>query len=127
MRAWKGWNELREAASVKAWLITILRNERARMFARKQISVVDEDVYDLELPAAPSGSGAGALEVEQCIGVLPLAYREPLMLQILGGYSCGEIAGLLGASEGAVMTRLTRARQALRRLYPDTEKRRDSK
>jgi RNA polymerase sigma-70 factor (ECF subfamily) len=37
-------------------------------------------------------------------------------MQVLGGFSCGEIAGMLSATEGAVMTRLTRARQAMRRL-----------
>ena len=36
------------------------------------------------------------------------------MLQVLGGYDCREIAEMLGTTEGAVMTRLTRARQALR-------------
>ena len=38
-RAWKSWAELRDPGSVKPWLIAILRNERARMFARKQIPI----------------------------------------------------------------------------------------
>lgn len=124
-RAWKSWAGLREPGLVKPWLIAILRNERARMFARKQVSVVDEDVCELEIPA-PSPVG-DTLEVEQLIGLLPPVYREPLLLQILGGFSCSEIAGMLDTSEGAVMTRLTRARQALRNHYPDAERRRSSK
>jgi RNA polymerase sigma-70 factor (ECF subfamily) len=111
-RAWKSWRELREIDSVKAWLITILRNERARMFARKQIPVADDDVSELEIPDLPSM--AENLDVKRQLERLPLAYREPLMLQVLGGYSCGEIASMLNTSEGAIMTRLTRARQALR-------------
>ena len=121
-RAWKSWAELREPGLVKPWLITILRNERARMFARKQVNVVDEDVYELEIPA-PAGDN---LEVEQLIGLLPRAYREPLLLQILGGFNCREIAGMLDTSEGAVMTRLTRARQALRNQHQAAEKRRSA-
>jgi len=45
-----------------------------------------------------------------------VSYAEPLALQVLGGFSCAEIADMIGATEGATMTRLTRARQALRRL-----------
>jgi len=51
-------------------------------------------------------------------------YREPLLLQVLGGFSCAEIAAMLGTTEGAVMTRLTRARQALRQQLTDAGKRR---
>ena len=47
---------------------------------------------------------------------LPESLREPLLMQVLGGFSCGEIAGMLATTEGAVMTRLTRARQAVRRM-----------
>ena len=121
-RAWKSWSELHEITSVKPWLITILRTEHARTFARKRVPLAEDDVYALEIPAA--SRVAENLEMEQCIGQLPLAYREPLLLQMLGGYSCSEIADLLGTSEGAIMTRLTRARQALRKHYPDIEKRR---
>ena len=124
-RAWKSWAELRDPRLVKAWLITILRNERARMFARKRFDIADEDVLELEIPA-PSSAG-DTLEVEQLIGLLPLVYREPLLLQILGGYRCDEIAGMLGITEGAVMTRLTRARQALRKHFPADEQRRSAR
>ena len=46
--------------------------------------------------------------------MLPVAYREPLLLQVLGGFTSAEIGQLLGTSEAAVMQRLTRARNALR-------------
>jgi RNA polymerase sigma-70 factor (ECF subfamily) len=111
-RAWKAWQQLREPASVKAWLISILRNEHARRFSRKQLRIVDGEPDESDIPSVPSS--ADRLEMEQLVGLLPLAYREPLLLQALGGFSCGEIAIMLGTSEGAVMTRLTRARQALR-------------
>jgi len=111
-RAWKGWHELREPGAVKPWLIAILRNERARMYARKQLPMADEDVSELEIPDLPSlGEN---LDLKRQLERLPLAYREPLLLQVLGGFSCGEIATMLETSEGAIMTRLTRARQALR-------------
>jgi len=113
-RAWKSWAELREPDSVKPWLITILRNERARMFTRKMIQIADEDVSELEIPAEIP-TMAENLDVKRQLERLPLPYREPLLLQVLGGFSCAEIASMLETSEGAIMTRLTRARQAIRR------------
>lgn len=124
-RAWKAWPGLRDPASAKAWMITILRNEHARGFARKQLNIVDQDLDETEMPAVFSSSQN--LEMEQMIRMLPVTYREPLMLQALGGFTCGEIAGILGITEGAVMTRLTRARQALRGELLGAEKRRSSR
>ncbi len=49
-------------------------------------------------------------------GILTLApkYREPLLLQVVVGYSCQEIADELGISKPAVMTQLFRAREQLK-------------
>ena len=82
------------------------------MFARKSIPLSDDDVHELDIPQ--TSGVAENLDIRRRIERLPLAYREPLLLQVLGGYSCAEIATMLETSEGAIMTRLTRARQALR-------------
>jgi RNA polymerase sigma-70 factor, ECF subfamily len=47
---------------------------------------------------------------------LPLEYREPLVLQVLGGFSTEEIARELSLSSTAVLSRLFRARNKLRVL-----------
>jgi RNA polymerase sigma-70 factor (ECF subfamily) len=47
---------------------------------------------------------------------LPIQYREPLVLQVLGGFSTEEIARELTLSSTAVLTRLFRARNKLRVL-----------
>lgn len=100
---------------VKAWLFTIARNEFNRLFQRKRVQA-DDDIDDhLEL-AAPHHDLGDQLAMRQALAALPLSYREPLLMQVLGGLSCAEIAAALSLSEGAVMTRLTRARQALRKL-----------
>ena len=125
VRAWKSWAELRDPARVKAWLFTILRNECARGFARKQVETASGETDESELPPVPSFEAG--LEIAQMVDMLPEAYREPLLLQVLGGYSCAEIAEIIGTSEGAVMTRLTRARQAFRQQYADAGKKRVSK
>ncbi len=105
--------------------MTILRNEHARGCARKQVEMRNDELTDADMPAVPSFEAG--LETAQMVGLLPETYREPMLLQVIGGFSCAEIAGILGTSEGAVMTRLTRARQALRQHYADAGKRRTAK
>ena len=47
-------------------------------------------------------------------------YRDPLLLQVIGGFSGKEIAGILDLNNNTVMTRLFRARSKLRNmLSPD--------
>lgn len=121
LRAWRAWGELREPAQAKAWLMTIVRNEYARSISRRKNEAALQDVDEAALPAVPALDAA--VETAQLVALLPLAYREPLLLQVLGGFSCAEIAGMLGISEGAVMTRLTRARQALRKEAASGERR----
>jgi RNA polymerase sigma-70 factor (ECF subfamily) len=112
--AWRARETLRDKGSAKAWLFTILRNEHARLYQRRRVDIVDGDLDDL--PAAVGPQGQERIELEECLRALPDNYREPLMLQVLGGFSGKEIAQMLGISEQNVMVRLTRVRQALARL-----------
>ncbi|MDY0014485.1 MAG: sigma-70 family RNA polymerase sigma factor [Rhodocyclaceae bacterium] len=116
-RAWRNWDSLRDKSAPKPWLLTILRHEHARIYERKQFDYVDEAPEDLEIAA--DHDPIAWLELEDLVGQLPLSLREPFLLQVLGGFSCGEIAGMLETTEGAVMVRLTRARQALRGWMED--------
>jgi RNA polymerase sigma-70 factor (ECF subfamily) len=122
LRAWKSWPALRDLSQSKAWLMTIVRNEHARNYSRKRNEANLDDMDESQLPSLPSFEAG--LETAQVVKLLPEIYREALLLQVLGGFTCAEIAGMLGTSEGAVMTRLTRARQALRQQYTDSVKRR---
>jgi len=114
LRAWRGFALLREPAAAKTWLFAIVRNEHLRSVGRQ--SPPSEDLDD-ELEIADEHDAVAALEMREALLALPASYAEPLALQVLGGFSCAEIAAMIGASEGATMTRLTRARQALRRLF----------
>ena len=53
-------------------------------------------------------------ELRESIYRLDDDYREPLVLQVLLGYSTNEIAELMGLKQGAVLTRLHRARLKLK-------------
>jgi RNA polymerase sigma-70 factor, ECF subfamily len=118
-RAWKSWDSLQDEGAVKAWLFTILRREHARLYERKQFELEELELDEL---MACGTDGIGQLEMREALFKLPATYREPLMLQTLGGFSGREIGAILEINEAAVMTRLTRARQALRKLIEPEEK-----
>lgn len=115
LRAWKSLDSLRDDAAAKPWLLTIVRRENARYFERRRLDTVDID----ELGAAQAAELAHAPD-EELLGLreamlrLEDDYREPLVLQVLVGFSTREIAAHMGLSQGAVLTRLHRARQKLK-------------
>ena len=59
----------------------------------------------------------GCDDLRRAIMQLPDEYREPLVLQVLGGFTTAEIAAELGLTQAAVLTRLFRARNRLRMIY----------
>ena len=113
-RAWQAWEGLRDDRAAKGWLYTILRNEHARTFERKRLDIDENQELD-EIVDGGSAALFDQFDMRELLKALPDTYREPLLLQVLGGFSCAEIAGMMELSEGAVMTRLTRARLALRK------------
>lgn len=114
LRAWRALDDLREVTSVKAWLVTILRREHARLFERRAIDSEDIDTMDLHDPRVAPERDGDVAALRQAIAALEPKYREPLVLQVLGGFSCAEIAAQLGLGEAAVMTQVFRARQKLK-------------
>lgn len=117
LRAWKAQDSLKDEAAAKPWLLTIVRREYARSFERKRLPTVDLDELVAHDEARLATSEAPELaDLRAAILKLPEDYREPLVLQVLMGYSTAEIAGLLGLSTAAVLTRLFRARKQLRAL-----------
>ena len=112
LRAWRSLAQLRDDQAAKSWLFTILRNE----YHRRPTTAGDAGEYPAEEPADNSDATQDWI-VRRHILALPEEYREPLLLQVLGGHDCGEIAVILGVSRAAVMTRLFRARQKLRAAF----------
>jgi RNA polymerase sigma-70 factor, ECF subfamily len=113
-RAWGSLSALREEHAAKGWLYTILRNEHARLFERMRLPMADD--HDLDsIVDQRLGSAHDAIEMREALHALPETYRDPLLLQVLGGFTCDEIASMMELSTGAVMTRLSRARLALRK------------
>lgn len=124
LRAWKSLDALRDDDAAKQWLLTIVRRENARYFERKRLETVDVDALTpAQAAMIADGHDTDTDDMRAAIFSLADDYREPLVLQVLLGYSTGEIAGLMGIKPGAVLTRLHRARHKLKaRFDKDAEK-----
>lgn len=115
LRAWRGIDALTDDGAAKAWLLTIARREHARLHERRRFATVDvTELSDEDDAALATRDDHEGRDVRAAILALPEDYREPLVLQVLMGYTTEEIARQLGLTNGAVLTRLCRARQKLR-------------
>lgn len=113
LRAWRAIDQLNETQAAKAWLITILRRENARRFERKQLQMVDIDTVQLIDESNDHEESQQHRQLQRAIMMLATEYREPLMLQIIAGFSGDEIGSLLKLNKNTVMTRLFRAKKQL--------------
>lgn len=114
LRAWRSLDALKEQQAAKSWLITIVRRENARRFERKQLDTVDIDDVSVIDDTARTDSSTEQRDLHRLLGGLSEEYREPLVLQLLFGFSGEEIAEQLSLNKNTVMTRLFRARNQLR-------------
>jgi len=117
-RAWGAWGQLKTARCARAWLFTILRREHARLYERQRPETRPPEL----LPAITFEDrhcDPESLALLQVLDGMADSYREPLLLQVLGGFSCTEISRMLGITENTVSTRVYRARRQLRSALGD--------
>ena len=123
-RAWKNLHQLKDLTSAKAWLYTILSRENARRFQRKQLPMVElTEEWQLE-QLADSRDDLSTLALRRAIFQLNETYREPMILQAIGGLSTDEIAEVLELNSNTISTRLFRARAELKKQMSSDEKQR---
>ncbi|HHY51017.1 MAG TPA: sigma-70 family RNA polymerase sigma factor [Alphaproteobacteria bacterium] len=106
-------------APLRAWLFKILlnlyRNEVRQRRRRGEQVPLDAMTAEPGMPAPQPGRIALA-EMARALERLPDEQREALLLVVLEGASYQEAAGILGIPAGTLMSRLGRARAALRTL-----------
>jgi RNA polymerase sigma-70 factor (ECF subfamily) len=125
LRAFRGFDGLRDG-DVKAWLLTIVRNCHATAMQQQQRRATVPLNGDHEATlrstadeATPDPESASAADEERrtlgrLIDALPDEHREVLLLREMEDMSYREIAKVAQVPIGTVMSRLARARVALR-------------
>ena len=119
----KGFSSFQPGTNFRAWMYKILRN--TFLTSRTGLKVANTDQIDLDsedakLPTVKETPESILLQrsdwqmVQQALEQLPVASREVLLLCEVEEMSYREIAATLGIPMGTVMSRLSRARGALR-------------
>lgn len=114
MTCWEKMGSLKEVRYFKAWVTKILINECYILIrGRKGVTYVEE------IPEIPDDREESDLEWKEALAVLGEEYRLPVVLYYVQGFQTKEIAKLMGISDAAVRTRLSRAREQLRKYYEE--------
>lgn len=124
-KALKNSAQLRDPKARDAWLFTILANCYRDYFRRLRDM---DDIDDVEIshestPESESSSAQIVGLVRAAVARLPEGQRQVVTLVDLEGFSYGEVAKILDVPIGTVMSRLCRARGAMKdMLLPEIQK-----
>lgn len=117
-RAWGKLHLWRRGSDLRAWLFTVMHNvyvNQLRSRAAHPAVSLDESELNL-LDRAAQTDRLEIRDLDVAIRKLPDEQREVLLLVALEQLSYEETARALGIPIGTVMSRLSRARERLRRL-----------
>jgi RNA polymerase sigma-70 factor (ECF subfamily) len=119
-KALRGFSSFRPGTNFRAWIYRILRNSfLSSRTGLKTMVMLDEEGTD-ELPAENTSPEAALIVqanrevVQKALEELPVQFREILLLCEVEEMSYQEISETLAIPMGTVMSRLFRARKALR-------------
>lgn len=116
LRAIVARSQFAPGTNLRAWLFTILRHARAAGARRDARSPV---VARTELPEAVISGGQeereAMRELSNRFNALPPVQREALWLVVVEGMDYAEAAALMRVPPGTLRSRLSRARESLRR------------
>jgi RNA polymerase sigma-70 factor, ECF subfamily len=119
-KALRGFSSFQQGTNFRAWIYRILRNSFLNTRAGLKAMVVIDEEDSTVLPAESSTPESRLIEqatrtrVQQALETLPVHFREILLLCDVEDMSYKEIAETLSIPVGTVMSRLSRARKALR-------------
>ena len=106
-----------ERGALESWLKRVTaRVALMRLRQRERRREVNLDAVAGHRSQEPQGGQSG---LQEAVDALPDGLRSVLVLKEIEGYSHGEVAALLGISEGASRVRLLRAIRSLRRLLEE--------
>jgi len=128
LRAFRGYDTLR-GTNVKAWLLTIVRNCYSTSRKQQQrgglVPLPEEDEAQDGYALVAEGPGPEGMTIQaderrsldRVMQSLPDEYREILILREIEDMDYREIAQVTSVPMGTVMSRLARARAALKKQW----------
>jgi RNA polymerase sigma factor (sigma-70 family) len=121
-RAWNKFHLWRPESDLRAWLFTIMHNVFVNQVRSKR-SNIEKAMEELPVVAvrATQSDSLEIADVERALRTLPDEQREVLLLVAIEELTYDEASRALGIPIGTVMSRLSRARERMRRLIAGAE------
>ena len=125
--AYSKFHQLRERRKIKSWMFTILRNQFLKWQRKKTPVRMDEFENGIDYltqleSASPQQNAVSAYEriaeaetIQSILDTLPEKYKTVLILFYMEDSAYQEIAEMLGVPIGTVMSRLSRAKQMMKK------------
>jgi RNA polymerase sigma-70 factor (ECF subfamily) len=122
VKALRGFGSYNQGTNFRAWMYKILRNAflTSRTGLKAATVSLDEeesgvpDPVAAETPESILLAGVDSQQIQSALEQLPVAFREVILLCDVEEMSYQEIAETLAIPAGTVMSRLSRARKAMR-------------
>jgi len=115
--AWRGFGQFESGTNARAWLFRILMNVFRQQKRKGRSSFATEPLAHAVQATQPSSHES--VEVMEAFERLGGDQRTVLMLAAVEGFRCREISEILDVPIGTVMSRLSRAREAMRELLSE--------
>ena len=109
----------KEGTDLRAWLFTILHNQyvnQVRRAVREGATVSVSETEPLLTRSADQGKRLELRDLDRALAQLPEEQRTVILLVGLEGMRYEAVADVIGVPVGTVRSRLSRGREALRRL-----------
>jgi RNA polymerase sigma-70 factor (ECF subfamily) len=123
LKAFRASDQFERGTNLKAWLFTILHNTFRNMRRHDVRSPVDVDSETVERAVDRMGQDQSPeqlltratldADLQAALDALPEAFRQAVWLRDVEEFSYAEIAKIIGAPIGTVMSRISRGRRML--------------
>jgi RNA polymerase sigma-70 factor (ECF subfamily) len=116
LSGWRSFHQFRPETNIRAWLFRILFNHfygQGRKLKSTPVTVPLTAECRTFVPATDETLD-NRREVSRALQSLEADHRTVLLLGVVEGFTCREIAEILDVPVGTVMSRLSRARQTMR-------------
>jgi RNA polymerase sigma-70 factor (ECF subfamily) len=120
LKAFSRWGDIRQPEARRVWLLRIARTtcldyhrRRRRMPTVPLEDAPENSAADRRTPGSALESRDALRRLKGVIHRLPQKHREVFILREYGGLSYEDLSRTLGIRRGTVMSRLSRARQAV--------------
>lgn len=123
LRIFKHIDNYKNTGSFEAWMRTITVRCALDYLDKKHVrrETPTARMYSEETAPPLALDNLGAEEIIKLVSTLPDGFRTVFNLSAIEGYSHREIGKMLGITDSASRSQLTRAKQMLRKLYTESQ------